>query len=271
MSLYDCLQEAGSIALVSGIWCGVVPSVARLSWGLEQFHLTFFPVEAVTEPRALWTAAQGTEPEEELIRRQQQATVYTASRSDDAGHLSLQVSGGGTKIDWFLGSTRGTELVTEVLIVGPVLERIRDFKLLVDSWCSGTFVVAARLAVGAVLLAPVDSKEAGYARLSNCLPFVEFGPNASDFFYRINRRRSSKTLPTEVNRLSEWSVAALQSVSTADGSPSPILTSAYMCRVGLDVNIAPSFRGSLSAAEQSEALGELTELALEIAREGDVP
>lgn len=238
-------------------------------WLLEQFRLTVFLAEPVLEPEGLWFRVAEAEPDEKQARATKRDRVFTASMNREHDALHLRVTLGGSKVDWLIGPHRREEAEDQDLVVGSWADHLASCQQFVDAWSGSAETVASRLAIGAVLLQPVESRRQGYERLAAFLPSVEVDPESSDFFYRINRRRRSVVADTELNRLSEWSVAQLTQLAQQD-QVLRALDARFFCRVGLDINTVPEFDGQLTPGIQGELLKELTSLAIEIASIGDV-
>jgi hypothetical protein len=132
-----------------------------------------------------------------------------------------------------------------------------------------------RVAFGLVLVQPVASREAGYEKLVPYMHAVRVDVNqSSDFSYQINRWRRSKgpIAGLDINRLSKWAVQRRGVVAVdTGGTPPQVFETGHALRVELDINTALTFSGTFSAEQTVALLEEAAELALEIAREGDVP
>jgi hypothetical protein len=131
-----------------------------------------------------------------------------------------------------------------------------------------------RLAFGAVMALPVNGPQEAYKILSNYLNF-DLDPEASDFYYQINRRRPSKTLSdVQINRLMRWGVGVFRqgelTISFYGSSTRETGPAHYFLRPDLDINTAPEARG-LPVSELGSLLDEMVQLSLEIIREGDIP
>jgi len=132
-----------------------------------------------------------------------------------------------------------------------------------------------------VLLHEVSTRADGYNLIGKYLHQVKIdAEGSSDFLYMINRPRPSRVLPeSKINRLSKWSVANLQSINMqfqlATDTPvsihaSPPLEQYDACRLELDIS-TPGERGDPIPSNMLEkVLGELIELSLEIASDGDI-
>ncbi|MBL7065662.1 MAG: hypothetical protein ISS49_15895 [Anaerolineae bacterium] len=138
--------------------------------------------------------------------------------------------------------------------------------------------VLTRVAFGAILLYPVDRREAGYRLLQQYLDHVELDPvGSTDFMYQINRPRDATTevVGLRINRLSRWSVAsfvpALLHVSSDGIGPVAQQAAQYACGLQLDVNTVPDYRGPLAQDQLRPIFTELVRLGMEIVEMGDVP
>lgn len=127
-----------------------------------------------------------------------------------------------------------------------------------------------RLAFGAALLKPVADREEGYRTLDRHLPYVGVDPSSTDFIYQINRLRPSSAVDgLFLNRLSKWSTRQVLGIALSpDGRVSRHSTT-FACRLDVDINSVPSDE-ILPTERLSNLFTELTELATEIARDGDV-
>ena len=132
-------------------------------------------------------------------------------------------------------------------------------------------------AFGAVLLRPVENRQAGYQQIAAYLPHVQLDPEgASDFLYQINRPRNSNSgIPDlRINRLSKWSIAASMESTFSFGSTSAAHFPGprhFACRLELDINTVPDFRDELAREQLPQIFQELVDLGKEIAKAGDIP
>jgi len=136
--------------------------------------------------------------------------------------------------------------------------------------------ILTRLAFGAILMFPVDSREAGYSQLQPYLPAVELDPiHSSDFQYRINRPRVSTLGIAElgINRLSTWSVMYVQSATLhlgSDGASQRVGERRFACRLELDINTAPDPEITLDPSVLPKVYRELVTSGDEIVQMGDI-
>ena len=250
-------------------------SSMSLQWKAESFRFTaMFPVGEL-QVEDWWTNAVGDEPETATTRKggekKQEGPFHN-------GQLRLSVRP--ERIDWlFSGRYAGPdkEENDSLPILGPVEESLGVFKGIVEKWLgSETCPTAQRIAFGAVLLSPVDSREVGYQQLATYLEGITLDPaNSQDFSYQINRPRTSGVgdLDIVVNRLSKWSVAIVQTGGLVLGAGKVTFvggTQALACRLELDISTDARYGGHLNPTHMKDLLEELISLGLEIASKGDV-
>ncbi|MEK7807508.1 MAG: hypothetical protein AAB571_00430 [Chloroflexota bacterium] len=173
------------------------------------------------------------------------------------------------RIDWLYTSFDEAALST------GLEDSLKGFKRLMAQWFQKCPLVK-RLALGVIVLLPVESAEKGYQRLLDYLPSIKIDvAGSSDFLYQINRPRRSKILADnlEINRLSKWSVNILGHAQIGIDGGVPQLQQegeTFACRIELDINTSAKFKGVLPQEKLQPLLDELDTLALEILREGDI-
>lgn len=244
-----------------------------LDWRAESLRLTAFPSAALQSEPNWWgdlfgdTADRRTsEPKQ---GRLEEEGAYLG------GRLLLRVAP--TRIDWLVGVALEPEGLGERFIgLGALSESAEAFRDLMGRWLELKLGCSVRrLAFGAVLVEPVPDRPAGYRLLSSFLPSVRLDPEGSwDFAYQINRPRDSSSgiANLKINRLSKWSVAEFRLASVA--LPSHRVSETVLgraCRVELDINTAAEFQEELPSSGLRQIFNELVDMALELARTGDVP
>ena len=151
---------------------------------------------------------------------------------------------------------------------------VHKFEEMVSAWLSNCPEIS-RLAFGTSLVRPTDTADEALRDLAKHIPNVDVeGAAPADVQFRINRPRSSKSVPgTLINRLARWSVAATQTV-TFEGNPSSgfaqssVSSTAFASKLELDVNTSPDV--TLLRPEVLPSLSnELLSLATELAVSGD--
>jgi len=255
------------------------------NWQVELIRVTGFYGQISTEKKlawsSWWTDLVGVPPENTTLRKRDD--LFQEEGPFNGGNLILAIQPG--RIDWYLKAlTDGQE---EEQSDSPGLaflkpEAIAKFHDLIAGWMKlNSCPSLIRLAVGCVLLQPVQSREAAYLQLRNYLHAVDLKPEARDFIYQINRPRESRSVPADlqINRLSKWSVPlrgkVAFSISLGTKDKSAMAGSfegqgQFACRVELDINTAQDYKGEFSGNDLLTVFDELVTLAREISEKGDV-
>ena len=250
--------------------------VRGTGWLAESIRATVFPTPgAAVNAQAWWVAVMGAEPE---VRTTKPATrEHLDEGSLDGRRLRLSINPLGV-IQWQVLPGPLTDLPEDFVHIGPLHESLPSFEAVVDRWMP-MCPPATRIAFGAVALIPQAGHDEGYATLARYLRnSVQVDPRSSDFLYRINRRRPSRSVDgLVINRLSTWNVSKVITVGNILASrqtgttEAQLVNESYACRVELDVNTAPTFDGVFDPLAARRVFQELKELGLEILEHGDVP
>jgi hypothetical protein len=251
------------------------------NWQVESLRLSAFLAPSVrVKDENWWARITGSEAETKTIKTTRGEIAEAGTFEDNL--LSLSVQPG--RVDWFLTPHQSKIENSEIHIksVGRFPNVLDGFIRGMEQWLSISPAVV-RLAYGAVLLEPVDTKEVGYRRLSEYLKTMRVDEASQDFFFQINRprRRGQKRDGLLLNRLSKWSVASFQpfSMAVALGSP-PVFSSTlvhlptdsvtYAVRLELDLSTPPQYQEELVHDELPSIFRELVNLGSEIANQGDI-
>jgi len=248
------------------------------SWLVANARVTAFPVEPVKiDTLSWWSDLVGHTPESVTSRPK------TAQREEvgevEGRQLTLKVEP--ERIDWVLtpAPTAPEDTASTLPVAGPFPEVTKLLYQIMASWMPHCPKVT-RLAFGAVLLQPVADRRTGYVEIVRYLPALAsiLDPDrSSDFFFQINRPRTSTTGITglTVNRLTKWSVMLLQSfrltVAKSQATTVGHVDEKSACRLELDINTGPDYPGPLPHEALVAILGELVGLSEEIATRGDIP
>lgn len=249
-------------------------TVLGSDWEAETLRLTGLLPANDEEAADWWGQVVGEEPETTSLRRGVERRVEGPFRGR---RLSLVVKP--DRVDWVLSPSASDEDEDlRFASTGRFVESLDAIREVGNVWLErGHGISFQRLAFGAVLLFPVDDTQSGYRRIRSYLPAVTLDPEgSSDFSYRINRPRMSGKLGfgLRINRLATWSVAMLQVGTLSPQGPRVVRSlgpRVHACRLELDINTDAEYEGQLDAAQLRPLFQELTEYALEIAREGDKP
>jgi hypothetical protein len=190
----------------------------------------------------------------------------------------LELSSSAARVDWtYTAQVSGEnelDFSAGIPTLGNFEASLVDFKALADRWLKEMCPPIVRIAFGAVLLQPVESHEHGYESLKSYLPGLGIDPKGScDFFYQINRPRTSKSGISDlrINRLSKWAVMGIQAHLFTAGKSVTTDMGSLATRLELDISTHQSFGGELPADKILFLFDELVSLGGEIASLGDVP
>lgn len=249
------------------------------AWKVETVRLTTFPaVVADFSSTQWWQRATGDPPESRTIQPRLGALHEIGPIKGGLCNLSLECQP--QRVDWLFSPIIEDPVLTEFPTFSDLPGALDVLKELLDRWLPES-PSTVRLAFGAVLIQPTESKNTGYELLKRYLPAVQLDPdNSSDFTYQINRARASKSIKNlAINRLSKWSAIRLSGMmvqlGTAEGQPAAkILHSGRelsACRLELDLNTSPNFEGTLPMELLRDLVDELIALGVEITVDGDRP
>ncbi len=195
-------------------------------WLVEQLRLTVFPAVPVAPlAEEWWTSVVGLPPDEYRARPSQGTSTATGPLVHDSlasALLELNLAPG--RIDWLLQSNgdldnKGMEGLPTI---GGVADVLPLFTARIGPWLFEIGDPLQRIALGAVVHQPVESRRVGYEVLVPLIPSVTLEPDAvSDLIFQINRPRPSLTYPDIVlNRMGHWSVTRWQLIQTSISIPS---------------------------------------------------
>ncbi len=243
-------------------------------WRAQHLRLIAFPQEPRFAVRQdWWRGLTGIEPENVVERRQKQEREESGSFQGTTLTLGFDL----LRIQWNAAPRLDAEnfdFMEQPPVLGPFMERKEWFRALMEQWLPHCPAIN-RLAFSASLLQPVADHQAGYRMLERYLRWVEIDPRSSEFLYRINRRKASRTgIPDlTLNRLSTWTAAkfaVLTGVIRGGHSEQQLRPATnFTCAVDLDINTTPEYHGLLPPADLVRIFTELVEAAVEIATHGD--
>lgn len=245
-----------------------------IEWQAETLRLTAFPLnpERLTES-SWWEDLVGESPDSKTS--QPKTGELEQVGPFEHGKLVLKVQPART--DWIYTHIKEAETVgqLEAGAVGPFLNSLEVFNPRMIRWFEICPPIQ-RLAFGAILVAPVEDRKAGYLQLSGYLPSVTLDPEgSSDFLYQLNRPRESSIdgFEIKINRLTKWSIGVWRSLELL---MSPV-SAAYrrtegqpFCRLELDINTDQNFASELPKEKLNQIFQTLVDLGKEIAQKGDI-
>jgi hypothetical protein len=246
-------------------------------WQANQIRLTAFLTPAAqSQDFNWWQAVVGESPETKTIKPkmggvQEEGLV-------EPGKLTLSIAP--DRVDWHFSVYEKKDLLPfpALLIIGPFPDVYETFLRFMIRWLQlDTCPPIQRIAFGAILILPVESRENGYRLLSNYLHALKIDPDeSSDLLYQINRPRLSVLNLTDkrVNRLSKWSVITFQEGLlrfTPSGIEQSPAKEGFACRLEIDVNTSQNFKGELPRDLYQTIFTQLIDFGKEIILNGDIP
>lgn len=245
-------------------------------WLSEQLRLTVFPVQDPRDPDPnWWQKVVGEAADTKTIQKGVAIREGGAIRGEYCT-LSLEIQA--TRIDWLMTPViKPTEDISGFPTFDKLSGALKTFRELLEPWireCPET----KRIAMGSVLILPVQDREDGYKMISKFLPFVQLDPkNSQDFSYSINRPRTSKSGLERliINRLNRWTVARFAGIQLQGEIPGNLRVTETSgdwsaCRVELDINTHAERKDALQRECVPKVFNELIALTEEIAEKGDI-
>ena len=227
------------------------------TWQVESLRKTyFFPADAEFRHEKLWLHIVGSEPSE----RNEKPAARVISESGDWKDHKLVVGSQPGRVDVLLQAVVSSP---DFPNAGKFEEVAGEFRVLQSHGLPRT----TRIAFGAVLLSPDESREACYRKLGNYLAHIKIDPASKEFSYSINNPRDSNVLPgAQLNCISKW--AALQAQFTV--LPSAAVFDRYAVRLEIDVS-TDSTKELPEGVDVAAVFGELMEVGTRISQEGAKP
>lgn len=246
------------------------------SWTPMQLRLVAFP----TNPQAAlqhdwWRALTGNHPET-AIRK-------TTERNDSGAWegrsftilvdpLRITLS-----VDPYVDVQAG-QLPSAPPLLGHLTAECEWFSQLVTRWLEAHCPETRRLAYFARLFQRTETRDDSYRLLSRYLDGVRVDLNGTDFMYRLNRRRPTRTgiQCLDLNRLCTWYSAKLGMSAQAQtpGDPRSIQTLAWGeihgCVLEADINTAAEFNRDIPHDAIVPLFREMVAIANDVASRGDV-
>ena len=250
-----------------------MPELTLDQWQVENLRLSAFAVDPIAADAAhFWQSLVGSLPVD--VRTQPQQQSSGAESPFERGRLRVELRL--NRIDWRLLPDH-TAPHERLPVVGPFDQLGQTFRDLMRRWIC-EFVPLHRLAYGTGLFLPATSDAEACVKLAEILPALPIDPgNSRDLTYRINRRRPSQTgiADLQVNRLATWSVVTIQQaiIDLSQGevrASHPIEPLSFGCRLELDINTAPDFKGILEPPLLPAVFDELLQFGEEISAQGDI-
>ena len=240
-----------------------MPSIEK--WHAQSLRATAFPsLEKIEDQQGTWEVVVGDSPNQ--VTTQPKINALQEQGEFGNGYLTYKVIPG--RIEWLYQPFLSDKTVIDSFPeLGLFTESLKEFKTIIIKWleqCSNI----KRIAFGAATFLPVESHEAAYRQLDEYLESVQVDPETSEFLYRINRKRKSKSFENEVmiNRLATWKAIKYNlKINEIDTETS------FACLLELDINNIPEEKLEFEKGSLVNLFNELVDLGIEIVNKGDVP
>jgi hypothetical protein len=243
------------------------------AWQVYELRASFFatPDALPLKPQGWWQSAAGTMPER--IEDRPNLPRHVEEGPFPGGLLNLTVEA--DRIRWVVAPTpESLEQFEELPKVGS-FPTVRDGFLSRASRWLPSAPPCRRIGIGARLLLPVLTREAGYRLLAAYLPFAPDPDGSTDLKYQINRQRMSRVQANLlINRLQNWAVVSFRKTLPAGdrlGAPGVVLNERWSMAFDADVNTDAESWHQLPPERIGALMQELADLATELALEGDRP
>jgi hypothetical protein len=237
-------------------------------WLVQSLRLTLFTSGLWSGNETIWHDLTAREPEIDENRVRESVRRQIGREGD--GQLETLVTP--VRTDIVMSPPVQDALQSNF---GQAEEKLPDFVSLVSSWLSRTAETGKvnRVAFGAVLLLPVDNREAGYRELDRLLTSVTVDPiNTKELLYRINRPKIYQG-KIELNRLTTWTSVDLRKfyLATSLERPSTPISGEAFVRLEVDHSTPVERIEPLPSGEIVPMFNALVEMAVENAARGEQP
>ena len=252
----------------------------RVSWEVSLARFTGFvnPIDQMVDGEFWWEECIKTTPEKINVQPQKEEKQIEGQYGE--GWLILKQHA--TRLDWLYVINSDAQFDSKTLLTLGKFDPItKEFFQLVSNWTDiDNFPILERIALGLILVEPVENGMEGFSKLEKFLHSVDIDPeNSRDFLYQINRRRLSNVYEgMEINRLSKWSVGSFKSshlqVKLGEKRDQAHVMShgewETFTRLELDINTDQNNKGEFDGEISVKLFQEILELAKEISVKGDV-
>ena len=244
-------------------------------WQVQVLRCTaFYAPDQQFDISGWWAEMVGDLPETEIKKVKDGLSIEEGPYKE--GKLTLARSPIAVDLRFQLGEKLPDE-VNGIATIGNFEEKCPEYIDLVKNKLFNvtTFPVVTRLAFGSIINLPSKDHKTGYTQLSEYIKSIQIDANSRDFFYQINRRRTSKTgiKGLDINRLSKWSVATYRAITASFGIGTMTATenaARYACRLEIDISTCQEFKDLLPKENLGDIFDELVEMGKEIISQGDI-
>lgn len=244
--------------------------ISESKWLATSLRMTVFTIgENEFDSEFWWASVVGHDPDEKHEDNNNQKVTYQGSF--EKGKLILEIYRIDNRVNWLYSPNEAQfVLAGKMPILGPFLQMADRFAEYMHKWLSQEIPQINRIAFGAIVVRPADSRAQSYQMLSEYLGIDFDVSSTSDLMYRINRRRVSDAVNgVTINRVATWSSHDFN-VELANQFGHLIKHfSHYNCRLELDINNVPS-QPNLDHSHLFRLFNEFIVLGKELSEKGDV-
>ncbi len=232
-------------------------------WLVQAYRMTAFPIPLDNLDNLYkWKDIAGEAPE----KCSSQPRIKSIEESGEFENGILVLKTIHNRIDCLYSSILKPDIIPDIIPnIGFFSETLDTFKKVVNKWLESSPHLA-RFAFSVHLLNPAESHQDAYLMLDNFLHSVKVEPNSSDFSYTINRKRPSNIVQNlMINRFCQWrAIRQYLKINELE------LESKYACSLDIDINTIAEFEGELKTEELIPLFNEVTDMAIEISKNGDI-
>jgi hypothetical protein len=242
-----------------------------LDWTAQQVRLSVFSNAPIAASERDWQAITGQE-EAESRTTIPGGRLYGGPFAD--GYLAFSYSG--QRLDLVLSGVVPAENTDgRPPIIGPWPVVCESFSANVEKWLPGIQFPVLRVAVGAVLLVPTNSRDEAYTHLGNLLTSVKVDPAMKELSFQINWAKESTAVNGLIlNRITNWSAARIiQRIVQITGEQLAVTPNSelYAVRLEIDNSTDQANTKPFEKAEIVPIFKELILMARENAEKGERP
>jgi len=228
------------------------------SWRVQHLRWTFFrTLSANAQPLPLWAIVAGSEPESQTVKPKEFGLVEEGVWNEH----NLSITHTAHRLDLIWHSTAAIHGIPDAGAFFQVLDAFQ--KLGMNVPIEGVY----RLAFGARLFLPAESRKDAYTKLASFLPCVQLTDEAEEFILQVNRPRISKVTREKLNRLGKWASIVSREISLHPSTSE--FREAFSTVVELDISTAAESRLELEKTKFDALISEMIATSTEVAQNGD--
>jgi hypothetical protein len=238
------------------------------AWQAVQLRVTLFGAPDIrTEAGRWWKMVTGEEPES--VTDQPKVGIHVEQGPFLDGTLVLNV--GLNRYSWELVSLIDFQKgIEDFPKIGPFPAARDSFLKAIEAWLPSA-PPTVRVAFGANVVLPRESKADTYVFLAGMLPFRLDPDRTGDFLYRVNRYATSgRAVPgLRINRLRTWHAVAFKVNAGVVGSAKQLVHEQSACLLELDINTDAERGEEVPPDQLPGLLRELVELGTDVIARGE--